>query len=151
MFVPGSATAQDARGGGGGGGMRGQGGRGNAPVNLEREMETMGRAFKRLQAQIKDKTQNESSLAQITIFEQSALACKGAVPPAVAKLGEQERAKQLHDYRNMMVNLLQQALDLEEQLLAGDNTKAADTLATMDEIQKQGHKEFRPAEGSRGD
>jgi hypothetical protein len=37
--------------------------------------------------------------------------------------------------------------ELEDQLVAGDNAKAADTLASIDEIQKQGHKDFRPPEG----
>lgn len=145
--IPSAVTAQIA-----GATSQPAGARGVAmTVNLEREMANMGRTFKKLQTQVKDKSQNESSLAVVAQFEQATLASKGAVPPAIAKLAEPERSKQLHDYRNMMVNLLQQALDLEEQLLAGDNTKAADTLATMDEIQKQGHKEFRPVDGGRGD
>lgn len=152
-LLPSAATAQDAAGERRGPASQPAGMRGNAaaPVNLEREMSTMGRVFRRLQAQVKDKSQNEASLAAVAQFEQATLASKGAVPPAIAKLAEPERAKQLLEYRNMMVNLLQQALDLEEQLLAGDNTKAAATLVAMDEIQKQGHKEFRPAAGGRGD
>jgi hypothetical protein len=148
------ATSQpaEARGGARGGDVRGAGAaRGGAQaVNLEQQMSAMGRAFKQLQAQIKDKTKNESSLTLIMQMESATAASKLAVPPSIRRLPEADRPKQTTDYRSMMTNLLKQELELEEKLLAGDNTKAADTLAAMDEIEKMGHQEFNASEGGEG-
>jgi hypothetical protein len=124
-----------------------RGARGAQPVNLEREMENMGRAFRRLQSTVKDKSQNAASLEAIQAFEAAAVASKSATPPMVGRLPEDQRQQQLTKYRQMMVNLLIEAVDLEDMILAGDNAKAAEHLAAMDDIQKRGHADFRPAGG----
>jgi hypothetical protein len=124
-----------------------RGARGAQPVNLEREMENMGRAFRRLQSTVKDKSQNAASLDAIQAFEAAAVASKSAVPPMVARLPEDQRQPQLMKYRQMMVNLLIEAVDLEDMILAGDNAKAAEHLTAMDDLQKRGHADFRPAGG----
>jgi hypothetical protein len=124
-----------------------RGARGAQPVNLEREMENMGRAFRRLQSTVKDKSQNAATLEAIQAFEAAAVASKSAVPPMVARMPEDQRQPQLAKYRQMMVNLLIEAVNLEDQILAGDNAKAAEHLAAMDDLQKRGHADFRPAGG----
>ncbi|HEY7087231.1 MAG TPA: cytochrome b562 [Tepidisphaeraceae bacterium] len=121
------------------------------PENLHRNMETMGRAFKKLQAQVKDASQNESSLALVLQMEQSTLAAKAQIPDPVAKLSGEERAKQQTEYRMMMVSLLREELELENNLLNNDNTKAAESVAALVQLQKDGHKEFRPKEGRERD
>jgi hypothetical protein len=55
-----------------------------------------------------------------------------------------EKTKAMTEYRTQIASLLQLELDLEKQLLAGDNTKAAETVAAMDAAQKAGHAKFRP-------
>jgi hypothetical protein len=124
-----------------------RGARGTQPVNLEREMENMGRAFRRLQSTVKDKSQNAATLEAIQAFEAAAVASKSAVPPMVARMPEDQRQPRLAKYRQMMVNLLIEAVNLEDQILAGDNAKAAEHLAAMDDLQKRGHADFRPAGG----
>src|SRR5262245_35367184 len=101
------------------------------PENLDRNMEAMGRAFKKLQAQVKDASQNESSLALVAQMQQSTLAAKAQIPDPVAKLSGEERAKQLTEYRLMMVSLLREELELENNLLNNDNPKAAESVAAL--------------------
>jgi hypothetical protein len=116
------------------------------PENLHRNMEAMERAFKKLQSQVKERSQNESSLALVTQLQQYTLAAKSQVPDPVAKLSGEERAKQLAEFRMMMVGVLREELELEHHLLNNDNTKAAESLAALGQLQKDGHKEFRVKE-----
>jgi cytochrome b562 len=113
------------------------------PASLERNMEAMERAFKKLQAQISDPAQNTSSLELITQMQQQTLASKSQTPKLVSQLPEDQRAKQLVEYRMMMVSLLQQELELENHLLNHENDKAAESLKAIDQLQKDGHKDFR--------
>jgi hypothetical protein len=150
---PASRPAMGERGmGERGAGERGmpaaRGARGAAPINLEREMSAMDRAFKALQGQIKDKTRNAASLTLVTQLQVATVNSKQAAPPMVNRAPEADRPKMAAEYRSMMLNLLREELDLEEELLKDDNAKAADTLASIDEIQKQGHKEYRPPAGA---
>jgi hypothetical protein len=119
----------------------GQGGR---EGGLHQQMETMGRAFKRLQAQVPDSAKNESSLELLSQLEQATLACKSQIPGKVMRMPATQQSEEKNDYRQMMVNLFRAELDLEEQLINGDNSKAVDTVRQMDQIQHDGHKEFRP-------
>jgi len=113
------------------------------PVSLERNMEGMERAFKKLQSQISDPAQNASSLELITQMQQQTLASKSQTPKLVSQLPEDQRVKQLAEYRMMMVSLLQQELELENHLLNNENDKAAESLKSIDQLQKDGHKDFR--------
>ena len=113
------------------------------PASLERNMEGMERAFKKLQAQISDPAQNPSSLELITQMQQGTLASKSQTPKIVSQLPEDQRPKQLAEYRMMMVSLLQQELELENHLLNNENDKAAESLKAIDQLQKEGHKDFR--------
>jgi hypothetical protein len=128
--------------------QRGQGGAGGQrqmqqrPVNLEHEMENMGRAFKRLNSQISDSAKNASSLELIQQIQASTVAAKSVVPGKIAKLPEAERAEKLKDYRSMLLSLLRLETDLEENLMDNDNTKAAATLQQMGDLQKKGHDEL---------
>jgi hypothetical protein len=122
---------------------------GGAPrPNMERDMKAIERAFKQLKSQISDSTKNDSSLELVTQMEQSTLASKSQIPPKVRRMPTTQQAEEANNYRQMMVSLFRLELDLEEQLINGDNTKAATTWEEMDKLQKDGHHEFR---GKRGD
>src|SRR5438874_3433436 len=105
-------------------------------AGLHQQMENMGRVFKRLQSQLADSSKNDSSLEFLTQMEQATLACKSQIPAKVMRMPATQQAEQKSDYRQMMVKLFRQELDLEEQLIAGENTKAKQTVAQMDQLQK---------------
>ena len=112
--------------------------------NLHRDMEAMGDAFERLEKQISDASKNASSLEIVARMQQLTAGVKHLPPPGLQKLPEAERTAKLQAFRLQMLNLLRAELDVEEQLLAGDNEKAAQALKHMDEIEHQGHEQFQP-------
>jgi hypothetical protein len=111
------------------------------------DMMAMDKAFRLLNAQVKDAAQNAASLAAIAQMETATLAAKDGMPPLVAALPAADQAARLVEYKKEMTKLLRQELDLEDQLLAGDNAKAAETLAAMQATQQEGHRGFRPQRG----
>jgi hypothetical protein len=120
---------------------------GSRPPGLHQDMETLGRLFKQLRTQITDSTKNASSLELLSQMEQATFASKSQVPGKVMHLPTTQQAEETNNYHQMMVNLLRQELDLEEQLVNNDNKSAADTLAKMQQTEKDGHSEFRPKRG----
>jgi hypothetical protein len=120
-------------------------GRGRGP-SLGGAMRSMDQAFNGIQAQYSDPTKNNSTLMLLTTFETQAIAAKSVLPPAINRMPEADRKKATDEYRLMLRNLVRASLDLEDQITAGDTTKAAATIATMREIEKSGHAEFRPNE-----
>jgi hypothetical protein len=120
------------------------------PPSLHRDMEAMGRLFKRLKSQVNDPAKNQDSLTLIVQMQQLTLGTKNLAPAMVTKMPTTQQAQETTNYRYMMIDLFRHELDLEEQLLQGENKKAAEIVAKMDELQDDGHKEFRPKRESRG-
>ena len=123
---------------------------GGREAGLHQQMENMGRLFKRLKSQVSDSTRNDSSLDLVVQMEQLTLASKTQIPQIVNRMPATQQAEGKNDYRQMMVTLFRQELDLEEQLINGDNKAAAETVVAMDKLQDDGHKEFRPKRQGRG-
>jgi soluble cytochrome b562 len=115
-------------------------------VDLEHEMETMGKSLKTLQKQITDSSKNASSLAILQQMQAATLAAKSVIPGRVNRLAEPQRAEKLKDYRSMLLNVLSLELEVEENLLDNNNTEAAKTLEEIKDLQKQGHDEFEVKE-----
>ena len=109
----------------------------------------MGRLFKRLKSQVSDSSKNESSIDLVTQMEQVTLASKNQIPRLVQRMPTTQQADETLSYRQMMLDLFRDELDLEENLLNNDNKKAAEIVQKMDQLQRDGHKEFRPK--GRGD
>jgi hypothetical protein len=112
---------------------------------LERNMSAMNRAFRTINTNVKDKTKNDATLAAVVQLQTATLAAKAQLPDAVEKLTGEEKTKKVSEFRGMMAKLLQAECELEANLIAGDNEKAAATFATIKDMQTAGHKEFRPA------
>ena len=117
------------------------------PKRPQPDMMAMDKAFRALNAQVKDAAQNAASLAVLAQMQAATVAAKDGVPPLVAALPEAERAARIVEYKKEMDKLLHQEITLEEQLLDGDNAKAAETLAAMTATQQEGHRGFRPQRG----
>lgn len=105
-------------------------------------MQEMEQPFRELRAQIKDPTQNTSSIELIRRIEREALSAKNTVPPIIENLPPKQYEARLLAYRKLMLNLIREALLLEEHLLEGDNTKARTALVAMIETRRAGHQSF---------
>jgi Cytochrome b562 len=108
---------------------------------LEGNMKAMDKAWKTIQAQVSDKAKNESTLTAVVEMEQATMAAK-ASPPGLNRLPQDQRDAKRKEFRTMIINLLRTELDLEDQLMDGDNDKAAETVKAIAEIQKTGHQDF---------
>jgi hypothetical protein len=117
------------------------------PKRPQPDMMAMDKAFRALNAQVKDPAQNAASLTAVAEMQAATVAAKDAMPPLVAALPAPEQAARIVEYKKELEKLLRQEIDLEEQLLNGDNAKAADTLAAMQATQQEGHRGFRPQRG----
>lgn len=105
-------------------------------------MQEMEQPFRELRAQIKDPTQNASSLDLIRRIEREALSAKNTVPPIIESLPAKQYQARLLAYRRLMLKLIREALLVEEHLLDGDNVKARAALIAMIETRRAGHKNF---------
>ena len=117
------------------------------PKRPQADMQAMNKAMVALTAQVKDPAQNAASLLAIAQMQAATLSAKDGMPPLVAALPATEQAARIVEYKKGIVKLLRQELDLEEQLLDGNNAKAAETLAAMQATQMEGHRGFRPQRG----
>ena len=116
---------------------------------LHREMEAMNRVLAKLTRQAKDASKNEASLALVSELQQHTLACKALNPAAAATRPSSEQPKYLADYRQQMIEVFRQELDLEQQFMAGDNAKAAATIKAIRQLEKKGHDDFRPKDAEK--
>jgi hypothetical protein len=117
------------------------------PKRPQADMMAMNKAMMALTAQVKDPAQNPASLAAVAQLLAATVAAKDGMPPMVAALPAAEQPARIVEYKKEMVKLLRQELDLEEQLLDGNNAKAAETLAAIQATQQEGHRGFRPQRG----
>ena len=114
-----------------------------ADGDLEHPMEAMEKIYKTLKKQVKDETKRDANLKLIADFQKQVLIANGLLPEGVSRLSGDEKEKAVTSYRTMMLNLLRSALDLEEALVNKKYDDAEKEIATLLEIEKSGHKEFR--------
>jgi hypothetical protein len=117
------------------------------PVDLGNTMSSMNRAFRGIRGQVTDASKNSSSLDLVLTLQRESVNAKSAVPPMLANLPEAEKTTKVAAYRKEMNKLIRQELDLEDQLLSGDNTKANETFQAIGATMNEGHGEFRPPRG----
>ncbi len=116
---------------------------------LEHSMEAMEDAYKAIKAQIDDASKDESTLQHLTAFQQATIHAKSVVPVMVYRAEEAKRPELAKKYRQMMVQLLVTAAEVEEHLLAGDRVAAKESLKELHDFEKSGHDDFRPKKGKR--
>jgi hypothetical protein len=120
-----------------------RGNRGARGPSLSGDMRAMGQAYGKIRTQYKDPAQNDSTLALLSTFESQAAAAKGVLPPSINGMPEADRKKATDEYRSEMRDLIRTALDLEDEINAGDMDKAAASVTKLGAIEKTGHSEFR--------
>lgn len=126
---------------------RGEGGDGNAKGdNLEHLMKSMEKGLNAIKKDVKDEKQQARMLQLVAQFEKDVLTAKGIIPGRIARKTGDEKDKAIAEYRGMMSNVLRQALDLEDSISENKPDEALKVIDQIVEIEKQGHKEFRPKE-----
>jgi soluble cytochrome b562 len=140
---PGGRNGMPPRGPGGP-----RGGPGARTESLEQAMGAMNRAFNTLKKQIKDPTKNESSLTAVNELERATAVAKGQLPDKIKSMPKDDQAAAIRDYKQMMIGVLKDEVTLEEQLMDGKNDKAAETFNEINDLQNEGHKEYRPERGN---
>ena len=121
-----------------------RGGPVGVPQGLEGAMKDMKRMYKALKAEAADPTKIEQSLKDIAQLQRDVVIAKGLVPPSVNHQSGDAKAEELTNYRAMMISMIRSLLDLEEAVVAKKADDVKKVLGEIEELQKQGHKEFAP-------
>jgi hypothetical protein len=125
-----------------------RGGRGATsatPVTLSSAMGDMNRMLRALKAGASDPAKAEQTLTDLVNFQRDVAVSKAQTPPAINRLPAEEKAKAVASYRAMMNGLTRTLLDLEDAVNDKKPDDIKKLLAKLDEIEKQGHAEFKPA------
>lgn len=114
-------------------------------TELGKVMEKMGGTFRRLGRQIKDASKNQDSLQAVATLRDAAKASLKHEPMLKAKQPASEQAAYVERYKKKMNEMIALLDQLEAALKANDNEKAAALCAKVNDTQKEGHKDFKPA------
>lgn len=112
-------------------------------TELAEKMSDIGRAFKKLRAQVGDPAKNESSLKLVATLIENATASAKLEPEKLADIPAAEQPKFKADYEAKMKSFIAQIAKLEAALKAGNNEEAKKIVAELGETQKDAHKQFR--------
>jgi soluble cytochrome b562 len=112
-------------------------------TELGGKMGAIGKAFKKLRGQINDASKNEDSLKLVATIRENAEAALKYTPEKAADLPAADQAKFKADYAEHMKAFAADVDKLDAALKAGDNATAAKLVDTLNNDQKEGHKEFR--------
>jgi soluble cytochrome b562 len=116
-------------------------------TELERKMDKMSEAWKKLKRQVADATQNADSLQLVATIQAAAEEALKLVPARAADVPATERAKFVADYQAGIKKLLESFGKLETALQSGRNEEAVKLVADLGAFQKASHKVFeRPDE-----
>ena len=111
-------------------------------TELEKHMEAVEQAVKRLRRSLRDESKRATSLELVSELQHASLACKDLVPRMTATQPEAERAGFQEAYRRQMVDFLAAQFDLEAALLDGDAEAAQAAFKIVRDMEEQGHERF---------
>lgn len=112
-------------------------------TELEEHMEELGKAFRRVNRQIKDASKNEDTLQQLAAMRQHAEAGLKLEPAMKADIAPEKQAKFVADYQAHMKSFIGRIAKLEELLKAGNNAEAEAMIGSLKKDQKEGHTQFK--------
>ncbi len=151
---PAGRPGQGGQGGPGGpGGQGGQGGAGGrAPAgargadrgaSVEGSMKAMNGSLRRLKASIGDATQKDANLRLIDQMQISAATAKSLpLPPELLqKAGDDAaKAKLQSEFRESLIKLLRETLEMEQAVISGRVEVAKSRLAEVEKLRDEAHK-----------
>ena len=115
-------------------------------TDIEKAMDKMAGAYRKLRRQVTDPAQNAASLELVVAIKAGATEARKYTPLKAADLPEAERAAFVENFQKKLDEFLGTAGRLEDALKAGNNEQAAALVAELGKIQKADHKEFRRPE-----
>ncbi|HEY4329540.1 MAG TPA: cytochrome b562 [Phycisphaerae bacterium] len=152
VIVPVIYAAAPATGpgmGAGAGGPPARGGRGaagGAPASLGTAMQEMSRMLTAIKKEADMPESQEQTLKDIATLARDVAIAKLQTPPVMVRMtAPEEKAKAAIDYRNDMNSLTRALLDLEDAVIAKKSDDIKKYIAKLDDLEKAGHAEFRPA------
>ncbi len=113
-------------------------------TELEKHMEVIDKAMKKLRRTIKDPANNKESLELIQQMQAASVASKKETPAHLAEAPEADRPKLLIGYRKDMAKVIGTMCEMEMALLDNNNDKAADLLKTIKDQEEAGHEKYNP-------
>jgi soluble cytochrome b562 len=116
-------------------------------TELERSMEKMAGAFRKLKRQVADVSKNAESIQLVATMQAAAVEGLKLVPAKASDVPAADREKFVAEYRKEMRKLIENFEKLEAALKANNNNEAVGLVTEISSIQKAGHREFtRPDE-----
>ena len=114
--------------------------------DMHSEMGAINRAYRALNKSVADPAKKDASLASVNEMQLHTVAAKGEIPKTAATQPADKRDQFVAGYRKGIIELLKTEIELEEQIIAGDTAKAAETLKKMKQMEKDGHAIYQPPE-----
>jgi hypothetical protein len=119
-------------------------------TDLQKNMDRIAKAYKRLGKQIHDPDQNASSLDLVAQIHDAANDSLTLKPLREADQPADQQAHFQEQYEAAMKQFIAATDDLAAALKANDNDKAAVLYKKLDKLMDKGHHEFRKPEHHRG-
>jgi soluble cytochrome b562 len=117
---------------------------GAAEETIEKAMDSMKKNARTLKALLQEKDKAAEALPLVVEIQNAILAAKGATPDLVNEIqDEKKKAEEMIAYRRAMIELLGEALRLEDALLEGKMEKAREHFEKLGKMQKPGHDRFK--------
>ena len=112
-------------------------------TDLDKQMDTISKAMRKLKKQLPDATQNDSSLTLIGQMIDGAKGSLTMTPAKAADLPDDQKAKFVADYKAGIQGLVDKLTALQDLVKAGKTDEAVATLADIGKYEGKEHKEFR--------
>ncbi len=112
-------------------------------TELGKTMEDLSSAYKKLRRQVKDPANNASSLALVQQIREDAEKAVKLTPALADDQPADKREAFVAAYHKKMREFIAAIEPLEAALKANKNADAAEFVAKLGGIQKQGHKQFK--------
>jgi soluble cytochrome b562 len=110
--------------------------------DLERDMETMNKAFKTLKRQVADPAQKTANLEAIARLKKSAVAARDCVPEKAETIPQAGRAKFIADFQTSISELVAQIDKLEKAVQENRIQDAQKEIDEINELKREGHSTF---------
>lgn len=121
---------------------------GEAENELHERMEKIEDSMRFLRRSLRKPEQDQETLRVLQEAESEALVCKTLVPTRAA--GEADRDAFLVAFRSDMCSFIQQLLEVERAVLAGDHEKAQELYKDIKRFEKSSHEKYQEPEEDDG-
>jgi len=111
-------------------------------TELQKHMEVIEAAMKKLRRSLPKADQNEESLKQIAEIKKAAAACKDLIPAMASTIPAGERDKFVANYKKDMDGFVASVDKMEAAVKAGKNDDAVDIHKKLKELEDEGHEKY---------